>query len=71
MAIAPVVEEFLFDFSFTVVLKRYFGRFLGVTFSALLFAPLRTHISLRLRHCSFWEVVSRLPMNGAVPFLSP
>jgi membrane protease YdiL (CAAX protease family) len=44
IAIAPVVEEFLFRFFIYGVLKRYFGRFLGVTFSALLFAAAHAHL---------------------------
>jgi len=44
VAIAPVVEEFLFRFFIYGVLKRYFGRFLGVTVNALLFAAAHTHL---------------------------
>src|SRR5204863_350438 len=44
VAIAPVVEEFLFRFSIYGVLKRYFGRLLGVAFSALLFAAAHAHL---------------------------
>ncbi len=44
VAIAPVVEEFLFRFFIYGVVKRYFGRFLGVTFSALLFAAAHAHL---------------------------
>jgi membrane protease YdiL (CAAX protease family) len=43
VAIAPVVEEFLFRFFLYGVLKRYFGRFLGITVNALLFAAAHTH----------------------------
>src|SRR6266446_1791171 len=43
VAIAPVVEEFLFRFFLYGVLKRYFGRFLGMTLNALLFAAAHTH----------------------------
>jgi membrane protease YdiL (CAAX protease family) len=43
VAIAPVLEEFLFRFFLYGVFKRYFGRFLGVTFSALLFAAAHAH----------------------------
>jgi uncharacterized protein len=43
VAIAPVVEEFLFRFFLYGVLKRYFGRFLGITLNALLFAAAHTH----------------------------
>jgi membrane protease YdiL (CAAX protease family) len=44
VAIAPVVEEFLFRFFIFGVLRRYFGRLLGVTFSALLFAAAHAHL---------------------------
>src|SRR6266700_316725 len=44
VAIAPVVEEFLFRFFLYGVLKRYFGRFLGMTVNALLFAAAHTHL---------------------------
>jgi len=43
VAIAPVVEEFLFRFFIYGVLKRYFGRLLGVILSALLFAAAHAH----------------------------
>jgi len=43
VAIAPVAEEFLFRFFLYGVIKRYFGRFLGVTMNALLFAAAHTH----------------------------
>jgi membrane protease YdiL (CAAX protease family) len=43
VAIAPVVEEFLFRFFLYGVFKRYFGRFLGITLNALLFAAAHTH----------------------------
>ncbi len=43
VAIAPVVEEFLFRFFLYGVIKRYFGRFLGITVNALLFAAAHTH----------------------------
>jgi len=42
-AIAPVIEEFLFRFFLYNVIKRYFGRFLGVILSALLFAAAHAH----------------------------
>ena len=35
VAIAPVIEEFLFRFFLYGVIKRYFGRLLGVILSAL------------------------------------
>jgi membrane protease YdiL (CAAX protease family) len=44
VAIAPVVEEFLFRFFIYGVFKRYFGRLLGVIFSALLFAAAHAHL---------------------------
>jgi membrane protease YdiL (CAAX protease family) len=43
VAIAPVIEEFLFRFFLYSVFKRYFGRVLGVIFSALLFAAAHAH----------------------------
>jgi len=43
IAIAPVIEEFLFRFFLYNVIKRYFGRLFGVTFSALLFAAAHAH----------------------------
>ena len=43
VAVAPVIEEFLFRFFLYNVIKRYFGRFLGVTLSALLFAAAHAH----------------------------
>jgi len=64
IAVAPVIEEFLFRFFLYNVLKRYFGRLLGVMVSALLFAAAHAHFP------SFWEVVSRSRTSGAVPFLS-
>ncbi len=43
VAVAPVVEEFLFRFFLYGVLRRYFGRFLGITLNAALFAAAHTH----------------------------
>src|ERR1041385_2950929 len=43
IVIAPVIEEFLFRFFLYNVIKRYLGRLLGVTFSALLFAAAHAH----------------------------
>ncbi len=43
VAIAPVFEEFLFRFFIYGVLKRYFGCFFGVVFSALLFSAAHAH----------------------------
>jgi len=43
IAIAPVIEEFLFRFFLYNVIKRYLGRLVGVTFSALLFSAAHAH----------------------------
>jgi membrane protease YdiL (CAAX protease family) len=43
VAIAPIVEEFLFRFFLYGVIKRYLGRFLGVTANAVLFAAAHAH----------------------------
>ena len=43
IAIAPIVEEFVFRFFIYGVLKRYFGLLVGVIFSALLFAAAHAH----------------------------
>ena len=43
IAIAPVIEEFLFRFFLYNVIKRYLGRLVGVTFSAVLFAAAHAH----------------------------
>jgi membrane protease YdiL (CAAX protease family) len=43
VAIAPVIEEFLFRFFLYNVIKRYFGRLLGVILSASLFAAAHAH----------------------------
>jgi membrane protease YdiL (CAAX protease family) len=43
VAIAPVVEEFLFRFFLYGVIKRYLGSFLGIIMNALLFAAAHTH----------------------------
>jgi membrane protease YdiL (CAAX protease family) len=43
VAVAPVIEEFLFRFFLYNVIKRYFGRLIGVTVSALLFAAAHAH----------------------------
>jgi uncharacterized protein len=44
IAVAPVVEEFLFRFFIYGVLKRYVGRFLGTATNALLFAAAHAHL---------------------------
>jgi membrane protease YdiL (CAAX protease family) len=43
VAIAPIVEEFVFRFFIYGVLKRYVGCFLGVILSSLLFAAAHGH----------------------------
>jgi len=43
IAVAPVIEEFLFRFFLYNVIKRYLGRLVGVTFSALLFSAAHAH----------------------------
>ena len=43
VAIAPVVEEFLFRFFLYGVIRRYLGRFLGIMLSAVLFAAAHAH----------------------------
>jgi membrane protease YdiL (CAAX protease family) len=44
VAVAPIAEEFLFRFFLYGVLKRYFGRALGVVSNALLFAAVHAHL---------------------------
>jgi membrane protease YdiL (CAAX protease family) len=44
VAIAPVVEEFLFRFFLYGVFRRYFGPFIGTVANALLFAAAHTHL---------------------------
>jgi membrane protease YdiL (CAAX protease family) len=44
VAIAPVIEEFLFRFFLYGVFRRYFGRFIGIVANALLFAAAHTHL---------------------------
>jgi membrane protease YdiL (CAAX protease family) len=43
VAVAPIVEEFVFRFFIYGVLKRYVGCFLGVMLSSLLFAAAHAH----------------------------
>jgi membrane protease YdiL (CAAX protease family) len=43
VAIAPVVEEFLFRFFLYGVIKRYLGSFLGIIVNAVVFAAAHTH----------------------------
>lgn len=44
VAIAPMAEEFVFRFFLYGVLRRYFGRFAGLTVSAVLFAAVHAHL---------------------------
>jgi membrane protease YdiL (CAAX protease family) len=44
VAIAPIAEEFVFRFFLYGVFRRYFGRFVGVGLSALLFAAVHAHL---------------------------
>jgi membrane protease YdiL (CAAX protease family) len=44
VAIAPLVEEFIFRFFFYGILKRYFGRGVGLIANAMLFAAVHAHI---------------------------
>ena len=44
VAVAPPAEEFLFRFFLYGVLRRYFGRFLGLVSNALLFAAVHSHL---------------------------
>lgn len=44
VAVAPLVEEFIFRFLFYGVLKRYFGRGIGLLVNATLFAAVHAHI---------------------------
>lgn len=44
VAIAPVVEEFVFRFFLYGVIKRYFGRFAGLLINAALFAAVHAHV---------------------------
>ncbi|MGI9087804.1 MAG: CPBP family intramembrane glutamic endopeptidase [Chthoniobacterales bacterium] len=43
VAVAPIVEEFVFRFYLYGVLKRYFGRFAGLVTNSLLFAAVHAH----------------------------
>lgn len=43
VSLAPLAEEFIFRFFLYGVLKRYFGRAVGVVVSALLFAAVHAH----------------------------
>lgn len=44
VAIAPMVEEFIFRFYLYGVLKRYLGRFVGLVVNSILFAAVHAHI---------------------------
>ena len=44
IAIAPLVEEFIFRFFLYGVMRRYFGRSIGVVVSSLLFAAVHAHL---------------------------
>ena len=44
VAIAPIVEEFVFRFYLYGVVKRYFGRFAGLVVNSVLFAAVHAHI---------------------------
>jgi membrane protease YdiL (CAAX protease family) len=44
VAVAPVGEEFLFRFFLYGVVKRYFGRGIGLVVNALLFAAVHAHL---------------------------
>ena len=71
VALAPIAEEFIFRFFLYGVLKRYFGRGVGLVVNALLFAAVHAHLAFFRRRSLSSEVALRLPTNGAVPFLSP
>lgn len=44
VSIAPLAEEFIFRFFLYGVLKRYFGKFVGVLVSGILFAAVHAHL---------------------------
>lgn len=44
VTLAPIAEEFFFRFFFYGVVKRYFGRSVGLAASALLFAAVHAHL---------------------------
>jgi membrane protease YdiL (CAAX protease family) len=44
VAVAPLVEEFIFRFFFYGVIKRYLGRSTGLLLNALLFAAVHVHL---------------------------
>ena len=44
VAIAPITEEFIFRFFFYSLIKRYFGRAIGLVVNSLLFAAVHAHL---------------------------
>ena len=44
MAIAPIVEEFVFRFFLYGVVRRYLGRSVGLAANSLLFAAVHAHV---------------------------
>jgi membrane protease YdiL (CAAX protease family) len=44
VSLAPIAEEFIFRFFIYGVVRRYFGRIIGVVASALLFAAVHAHL---------------------------
>lgn len=44
IAVAPMVEEFIFRFFLYGVVKRYFGRLVGLTANSVLFAAVHAHV---------------------------
>ena len=44
VSVAPLAEEFIFRFFLYGVVKRYFGKFVGVVVSAMLFAAVHAHL---------------------------
>ena len=44
VVIAPVAEEFVFRFFLYGVVRRFFGRFVGLVFNAVLFAAVHQHL---------------------------
>lgn len=44
VAVAPLVEEFVFRFFFYGVVRRYLGRFVGLVSNSVLFAAVHAHV---------------------------
>jgi membrane protease YdiL (CAAX protease family) len=44
VSVAPLAEEFIFRFFLYGVVRRYFGRVVGITVSSLLFAAVHAHL---------------------------